>query len=178
MNLNLKPVDMTEEVMADLEKRGLIIRLKPGAHAFPAPKGKSLVTNLYVSDAKYGPHKTISVVVDHNEFSAFGTHSDNEEFLLLGGINERPMYLLVSYITTEAIEQKIADKTISADDFVCLRCKHNDPYVSFFTMLKGVPHGEAAAEGEGSSPSFYVTEPADIDMNVIDFKEFCLNVVE
>jgi len=176
MELTLKPTAMTEEVMADLEARGLIIRLKPGAHTFPVEEGKGMGKDIYVSDAKYGPHKIISVVVNHTLFSAFGTHSDNEEFILLGGINERPLYLLVSYLSTAALEQKISDKTLSAEDFVCLHCKHNDPNLSFFTMLKDVPHGEAAGSGEGMPPSFYVTEPADIDMIVMDFKGIYLTV--
>jgi len=53
---------------------------------------------------------------------------------------------------------------------------YNDPYVSFFTMLADVPHGEASADAEGRPPSFYVTEPCDMGIAFTDFGNYELGV--
>ena len=39
-DLTLPPVPMTGELMADLERRGLIIRLRPGGHDLAAQPGE------------------------------------------------------------------------------------------------------------------------------------------
>ena len=72
---------------------------------------------------------------------------------------------------TQAIERV-------ADDFVCLRVKYNDPEVSFFVMLRDVPHGEAVADAPGRPASFYVTEPTDMGIDRTDFGEYELVVAQ
>lgn len=167
MELKLKPVSADEKIMRELEERGLIMRLTPGGHAFEVRNGEAEGRDIYVSEEKYGAHKLISAVIDSPSFSAFGAHADNEEFILLGGVNERPLYLLISYLTADGLKRKTADNTVAASDFICLDCKFNDPYLSFFTMLKNVPHGEASAPGNGKPPSFYVTEPSKLGIDLI-----------
>ena len=87
------PVPMTGELMADLERRGLIIRLRPGGHDLAAEPGETLGESIYETADRYGPHKLIAVTVNRAEFAAFGTHPGNEEFLLLGNPDSQPMYL-------------------------------------------------------------------------------------
>ncbi len=170
MKLELKPTPMTPEVMQMLEDKGLIIRLCPSHHAFELQSEDCETKDIYVSDEKYGPHKIIVVVVDRTAFTAFGTHPDNEEFLLIGGDPaEKKMYLLVALCKKEEFEAKVRENRLTAEDLVCLDCKYNDPEVSFFTMLKDVPHGEATKDEPKKPASFYVTEPNDMGLDAVDF---------
>lgn len=165
LKIAVKPVKMTEEIMQMLEDKGLIIRLGPGRHSFPIEKHGCDTQKLYVSQPQYGSHMLISVVVDRIEFSAFGTHEDNEEFLLLGGApEEKGMYLLIALCKKEELDAKLAAGKATADDFVCLDCVFNNPQLSFFVMLKDVPHGEATPDNGKLPASFYVTEPSGMGL--------------
>ena len=169
--LVFEPVKMTPEVMECLEAKGLIERLAPSRdkHRIPV-HGEGLGNQIYASDVKYGGHKLISVAIDNERFSSFATHPDNEEFILLGGINERPMYLLVCFLDRETLLSKINDETLRAEDFILLDCVFNDPYVSFFVMKAGVPHGECAY-GSGRPATFYVTEGENLPLDKINLYE-------
>ncbi len=174
--LVLHPVKMTPAVMQDLEHRGLIIRLCPGHHELPAQPGEALWEPIYDSSPAFGPHHLITVSVNRTTFSEFGTHLDNEEFLLLGEETMKPLYLVISLHGKDGLTQRIRERKLQADDFVCLRVTWNDPQVSFFTMLAGVPHGETVAESEGRPASFYVTEPRDLATELTDFGDYALTV--
>ena len=174
--VELLPVAMTPERMQDLEDRQLIIRLYPGHHELPAPAGETRWKAIYESDLSYGPHKLITVTVNRSTFASFGTHPDNEEFLLIGDTNTKPLYLVISLHKKDELARRIAARRLTPEDFVCLRVTYNDPQVSFFTMLADVPHGEAVAEGAGRPASFYVTEPRDmgIELTVFGNYELCI----
>ncbi|MCE5325614.1 MAG: hypothetical protein LLG01_04305 [Planctomycetaceae bacterium] len=173
----LKPVEMTAAVMQMLEDRKLIIRLAPGRHELAAGAGETLGESIYEAAESLGPHKLIAVTVNRESLAAFGTHVDNEEFLMLGDNGWRAMYLVVALCMREELAAKIAAGRLTADDFVCLKVKYNDPQVSFFTMLKGVPHGECIAPGAGKGASFYVTESRDMGIDLTDFGQYEVKVI-
>lgn len=172
----LTPVEMTESVMQDLEDRSLIIRLCPNHHELPVQQGETRGESVYESDIRHGAHKLITVSVNRSTFAAFGTHPDNEEFLLIGDPATKPMYLAISLHRREELDRRITENELTALDFICLRVKYNDPNVSFFTMLADVPHGEAVADIDGRPASFYVTEPCDMGLEPTSFGsyEICL----
>jgi hypothetical protein len=167
--IHLQPIAMTPDAMKDLEQRGFIIRLAPGQHELPAKSGESLDETVYISAEALGPHKLIAATINATRFVWFGTHPGNEEFLLIGDESMKPLYLVVALCKAEDLATKIAGGELSAEDFVCLRVVYNDPQASFFTMVAGVPHGEAIGDGPGRPPSFYVTEPRDNDTDLTDF---------
>ena len=170
--IRLKPVEMTPDAMQMLEDKGLIIRLCPNHHELPATEGETLDKSIYESDPALGGHKLITVTVNRPTLAAFGTHPDNEEFLLIGEPDTKPLCLVVALCFRNDLVRKITAGELSADDFVCLRVRYNDAEVSFFTMLKDVPHGEATADVPGRPPSFYVTEPTDMGIDLTDFREY------
>lgn len=174
----LAPVEMTPVMMEDLENRGLIIRLCPGHHAVAAPPGETIDTPIYESQERYGPHKLISVTVNRTTPAEFGTHPDNEEFLLIGDPDTKPIYVIIAIHLQEELNRKIRQRELAAADFVCLRARYNDAAVSFFTMLADVPHGEAVGETVGRAPSFYVTEPRDLPTELTEFGEYELRVAD
>jgi hypothetical protein len=172
--LELQAVQMTEPVMQRLEDRNLIIRLCPNRHELPVRHGEALGKSVYESDIRHGAHKLIAVTLNRSSFATFGTHPDNEDFLLIGDPGTKPLYLAIALHRKEELDRRIAEHELTADDFVCLRVKFNDPNVSFFTMLADVPHGEAVADMDGRPASFYVTEPCDLGRELTSFGRYAL----
>jgi hypothetical protein len=169
--------NMTEEKMQFLEDRGKIIRLTPDKFVLDPGRDKTEDKVIYESAEIYGPHKLIAVTVNQFRFSGFSTHEDNEEFILVGDPASKPLYLAVSLCSKEELDQKIQQNKLSAKDFMALRVKYNDPAVSFFVMLKDVPHGEATIDIPGALPHFYVTEPRDQANHLIEFGAYDLKVI-
>ena len=174
--MKIKAVRMTKDIMQDLESRGLIIRLAPDSHRPDLAENESMGTTIYSSDPAFGGHKLIAVSIGSDRMGNFGIHHDNEEFLLIGSNDDKPLYLLISYLSLAELTKRIDNGTVTEDDFICLQCVFNDPEVSFFTMLKGVPHGEASVSGPGTAPKFYVTEPTDLAIEGIDLSSLEITI--
>jgi len=168
--LHIKVQEMTEEIMDFLEKKGLIIRLCPSHHRFETEPGTGVGRTIYASSQNLG-HKLIIVAIDRDRFSAFGYHDENEEVFLLGGENEKELYMLFGLYSLDVMNAKRNSGALCSDDFICLRCKFNDPRVSFFAVCAGALHGEATGGGGGSS-SFYVTEPENIRLDFFDWGNY------
>ena len=176
--LKIKCVEMTVAIMKELESKGLIIRLCPSNHRLSVEKGEGKGNYIYESDKKFGGHSLINVSIDNMYFDSFGSHPDNEEIIFLGGENEKQMYLLIALFDNEEFFKRVNSKTISSNDFVCLKVKYNDPYVSFFTMLKNIPHGEAVKEENRLPATFYVTEPSEMPLIKSDLKDYYFEIYE
>ena len=177
MILTLNPLEMTPAVMQSLEDKGLIIRLCPGHHSAVTRHNESGNAVIYASQPENGPHKLIVATINALDVAPyFGTHVDNEEFLLIGDATTKPFYLLVALCKRAELEEKIKTHTLSAQDFAALHVRFNDPEVSFFVMLKDVPHGEVTVDGPGTPASFYVTEPRDITTELVDLMDYQLRV--
>lgn len=174
--IELTPIYMTPSVMQNLEQRGLIIRLAPRCHELPAAPGETLWEPIYDSSEELGPHRLITVSVNKTALDEFGTHADNEEFLLIGDASMKPLYLVIALCSREELAGKVARAVLSADDFVCLHVRYNDPEASFFTMLANVPHGEAVGEADGRPATFYVTESRDLETEMTDFGPYELRI--
>jgi hypothetical protein len=179
VELVLKPVEMTPQIMKQLEEKELIIRLCPGNHAASPGRNESSDMTIYASDPQNGPHKLIAATVNAFDIAPyFGTHVDNEEFLLIGDPNTKPLYLVIALHKRDVLLQKTRQGQLTADDFVALHVKFNDPLVSFFVMLKNVPHGEVTLDVPGALPSFYVTEPRDITTLTMNLAAYTLRVAD
>ncbi len=168
--LIIKLVRMDEANMAMLERKGVITRLRPSRedHRLSISQGTGKGDHIYRSDEKYGGHSLIRCAIDNPEFTAFATHPDNEEFLLLGGVGEKKLVLLVALINREEYLHKFENRTLSAADFIAVECVFNDPELSFFVMHKNFPHGECVL-GPGKPSTFYVTESARLPLDKIPF---------
>lgn len=172
----LNPVEMTGGVMKMLEEKGLIYRLCPDSYLLHPEKGETLSRPLYECDVRYGPHMIISVAVNRTELSEFGTHPDTEDFLLIGDADTNPLYIVVALCKRDEFEKKILERKLTEEDFITLRAKYNDPEVSFFSMVKDVPHGEMIYDVGSKPASFFVTESRDLTTDITDFKGYGLSL--
>lgn len=170
--LQFKPVDACEEVLDLLEKRGLILRMTPDIAEKHPELHLDRQATIYASAPERGAHMMIYVTAAGINFPCFGYHEDNEEFLLIETDGKKPLFLLFSLIENNTLLEKIENGTVSEDDFICMRCVYNDPYLSFFTVLKGAAHAEGTVSMEGMDPPhFFVTEPSDIGFTRINLPE-------
>lgn len=176
--IHIKSVEMTAERMQFLEDNGKIIRMTPDKFILDPGPDNTKDKRIYESATIYGPHMLIAVTVNRYRFGAFGTHDDNEEFILVGDPNAKPMFLAIALCTKDELAVKIGTHKLSAKDFMVLKVKYNDPQVSFFVMLKDVPHGEASIDIPGKPPYFYVTEPRDQTIHFTNFASYDLKVVD
>lgn len=176
--LEIRPTEMTPKVMAELEARGLIIRLCPQHEEFDAPVGETTWQLMYKPKEGYGPHRLIAIRVNREAFAGFGVHPDNEEFWCIGNEDTQPMYLAIALISNAEMTGKIKDETLNESDFIMLRIRYNDPEVSFFVMRAGVPHGEAIVDHGKAPAAFYVTESRDLPLELTEMGEFELAVKE
>ena len=176
INLQIPIEEMTPELMKKMEKEGLIRRICPHHDDIDTPFGETLAESLYDGKEGYGPHKIIAITVNRELFPGFGTHPDNEEFLLIGDNKCRPMYLLIARMQLQEFKKKVRDETLKAEDFYLMKTKFNDPEVSFFVMLTGVPHGEGilSTDSEEVLPSFYVTESRDLPLDICDMGNYAI----
>lgn len=170
--LHFRPVDASEEVLDQLERCGCILRMTPDIRSRHPELNLDRQATIYQSSPDRGAHMMIYVTAAGIHFPCFGYHEDNEEFLLIEKEGKKPLFLLFSIIDHEALIKKIENGTVSEEDFICMRCVYNDPYLSFFTVLKGCAHAEGTVEMEGKeAPCFFVTEPSDIGFTRINLPE-------
>ena len=176
MNLVVKPVKVTESLMAFLEGKGVITRICSGHDQLNALKGEARCETVYSTNPQFGPHKLICVTINTAEPRNFLYHSDKEDFMLIDKIGTTELILTVSLFHKDELIQKIKTDTVSAEDFISVICEMNNPYLSFFTMNPCYPHVETCRVPSENPPSFYVGEPRDLDENLIDFKDYQLTI--
>ncbi|MCH4888061.1 hypothetical protein EZV73_10775 [Acidaminobacter sp. JC074] len=176
MNIKVKPIPVSEEVLEKLESYGVIRRIRPGKDILETEKGQSKHASVYECDDKFGPHKLICVTINSSEPSNFLYHNDHEDFMLIDLPNKTDLIITMSIHHHTVLEEKIENKTLSPDDFMSVIFKPNDPYLSFFTMKAGYPHVETCSSVSDTPPSFYVGECRDLDENHIDFKTYKLEI--
>jgi hypothetical protein len=173
----LKPVDITPNIAAGLEKRGLIRLLRPARNVERCRDPRGTVGTIYVSDPKHGSHKLISVRCTTKNLQ-LNSHPGNEEFILIHPAAKKfsPLYLVIALRKRGDLERKIARGTLCEGDFLALRMVFNDPALSVFTMRADTVHCEIAAARGGEPPVFFVAEPSKLAFRKINMKGYSLKI--
>ena len=175
--LKLTPQKATREIMQELENKGLIGRLT-AQNAMIGLDGEdgNAGRTVYSTDPAYGSHKLISVSVGRTDIkTGIGYHPDKEDFLLISNLpGAKPLYFIISCLSADELNKKIADGSLEASDFMLLDMPYGDPEISFFTMYENVIHGEATTGADAPGPVFYVTEPTDLFSVDLDFMDYDL----
>lgn len=172
MEIVLRPVAATVEIMEALENRGVIRRICPGKDLLNVERGQSRWVEIYAAQPHHGPHKLIAVTINSTEPRNFAYHSDPEDFMLIDRAADAELILTVALIRHEELAEKIAGGTLSAEDFMAVRCRANDPELSFFTMNPFFAHVETCTFESDNPPGFYVGESRDLDENPVDFGRY------
>jgi hypothetical protein len=164
-NILLTPIMGTQKVLDMLEKKKLIRCLRPGSAWLRDKQGGC--RDIYRTAPKYGAHKMIAVAKDTTEIN-LTTHPDNEDVILINnsGKNFKPLYLILATAPKKQFEIKAKNGKLSAKDVVAVELIYNSS-TSVFTVLKDVPHCEVTVLGKGINPVFFVTEPADFEMDMV-----------
>lgn len=178
MEIKIKPIPSSELIFMRLEEKGVITRICPGHDPISVPMGDADYKEVYHTDIKFGSHKLISVTVNSKQPSKFVYHSAKEDFLLIDYEHTEKLILTVALYKEDIINEKIRNKTISEDDFMAIICEKNHPFFSFFTMNPGFAHTETCHIEGNNPPSFYVTEPHNIDEISIDFADYSLVICD
>ena len=164
----LKPQLLTHEILKTLEIRGLISQLSP-TDLISSNPDYDAVDTMYTSEPESGAHKLICVRKNQTDIR-LTVHSENEEVIFLNQTDTvfKPLYLIISLLRYNELNQKLLAGELTADDVMALEVNFNDPYTSVFTILKDTPHCEITIPGTDPAPIFYVTESAEIAMQTID----------
>lgn len=177
MTLKIPVVDMSEQVMVELESLGVIRQIKPGHNRLSVEAGESKHQSIYEAEGKFGGHKLITVSINTKLPFKFVYHNDDEDFLILDEPGREPLILTIALVNHVELSQLIKDKNLSPDHFIAIRCSANHPNMSFFTMKKGYAHSENVMKEGDSFPSFYVTESINLDEQIVDFDMYELEVI-
>lgn len=168
----LKPLPATEQSFNYLEKLNLIKTLNFSKNMLK-PKGSD-VEVIYQTSHKYGTHKLICVAKTITEIK-LTYHPDNEDVILLNPtkIKFKPLYLIIGLYNYKIIEKKAQLGTLSDSDILAVELKYNHPKLSFFTILKNVPHCEITLPGKKNlHPIFFVTEPSKLTMYTLKLNNY------
>lgn len=172
--LKLKVKKANEREMVELEELGVIKRLLPPEELISIGEGKVVGNKVYSANPKFGGHMLLFVNINITK-PELNYHPDNEEVLLLSPYNpEKPLIFLFCKYNHLEIEKKIRIGILNEENFIVLNMPFNNPKISFFTVNKGFPHCEVTIGGCGVSPSFWVTEPANLPMNIVRLDQYVI----
>jgi len=121
---------------------------------------------------EYGGHKLLSVGVNVVWPKLFHIHPDKEDVFLFSSEKTKPLYFIFAYDSLNIFKEKLCTKTLNENDFIIVEMVYNNPKFSYFTVNANVLHGEYTISGKGKNPVFFVTEPTDLAMTVIDLDKY------
>lgn len=174
--LTVKVRPMNNEVMSELEQRGLVRRFAPTTELLETPEGMVKAEATYVADQKFGAHMLICVAFNRSEVQ-LATHHNNEEFLLVNeGREQKPLILVVGMHRESEFQELVSSGQLTTDDVWAIELKFNDPSLSFFTMNAMTPHCEWTVPGPEPANIFYVTEPSATGIHPIDMGDYAVEV--
>jgi len=174
--LKLKPEPLTEEILTDLEARGLVKRFSAPKEIKDAPETDQCRV-MYVTPDSSGGHQLLCVRKGVTEVQ-LTEHIENEDVIFLSpdAANYKPLYMVIGLGRTDELKLKAENNSLTEKDFKALTIQYNDPATCAFTIVRGVPHCELTAKGPGEAPIFYVTEPHRVGYELINFKNTTLTL--
>lgn len=176
MEITLPVRPVTEEILVDLERRGLIQRFRPTDRIVNAAPGTIEVDRVYETDPQFGTHMLICAGFNKSVVE-IAYHSDREDFLLINeGREQKPLILVIALRSAEELQELAENGKLAAEDLLALELKFNDPRLSFFTMNSFTPHCEWTVPGPGPANVFYVTEPNQLDMQPVPLGEISIQI--
>ncbi len=177
MHIKLKPVKSSIKVFNYLEKKGLISVLKPTNKAIKTRTRTGTVDILYTSNKKFGSHRLMGIGKRTKKVQ-FSYHLDNEDLLFINpsNVDYQKLYLVFALDKIDVFSKKLSKNLLNEKDFIAVEVVYNDPYLSFFTVLKKTVHCEVVKDEDKQHPVFFVTESSDLKNNKIKHKDLTVEV--
>jgi len=175
--IRLQAQRATPELMADLEKRGLLRRLVPSEKARTVREGDQVVERVELAEQGTGPWQLLVVACNRTKLDHLAAHGDIESWLFFADPRSKPLLYVVSPCGVDEFKRKIADGSLSAADFIVLELRTNDPQTSYFTVPGGVLHDELTFPGPGPGAVFWVPEPSSMGHEEVRLDGFEFEIV-
>ncbi len=165
----------TPQLMNEMESKGLLRRLWPSEKARTVPQGEQVVERVELANEGTGPWQMLVVACNRTRLDHLAAHGDIESWLFFADPSSKPLLYVVAACGMAEFQAKAADGRLSADDFIVLELRPNDPATSYFTVPGGVLHDELTYPGSGPAPIFHVPEPSrmshvNVDLSGYDFE--------
>jgi len=174
--LKLQAQKATPVLMQELEAAGLLRLLTPSERARQVPEGEQVVERVELAGEGTGPWQMLVVACNRQQLTYLAAHGDIESWLFWGDPGSKPLLYVVARCGIDAFKQKVAEQTLSADDFVALELRPNDPATSYFTVPAGVLHDELTYPGPRPAPVFFVPEPSVMGHEQVDLAGYEVEV--
>jgi hypothetical protein len=177
ISLELKSQSATPSILADLEKKNLIRRLKAPQKVLTSQAKNGAMETIYCSHRNWGAHKLICVKKNSAEIK-LNFHPDNEEFILINNDKTefRPLCIVMGLLKHKKLAEKLKKGELKAKDFIALVFEHNNHQTCIFTMLRDTVHCEVALPGKGQGPVFFVAEPSRLKLKSFRTKGYKLEI--
>jgi hypothetical protein len=167
----------TPQLMAELEKKGLLRRLRPSERAKAAREGDHVVERIELAAEDTGPWQMLAVTCHRIRLEFMTTHADAESWIFCDAPNVKPLLYVVSPLPEAEFERRVRANELTPDDILAIELRPNDPETSFFTVPGGVVHDEQTYRGPGRAPTFYVPEPSRMGYNKIVLDGYDVEIV-
>jgi hypothetical protein len=158
--IRLQAQRATPELMADLQRRGLLRLLTPSRAAQTVPEGQQVVERVELAAEGTGPWQMLVVACNRTRLDHLAAHGDIESWLYFADPTSKPLLYVVATCSLAEFQAKVAAGTLSAADIIVLEIRPNDPQTSYFTVPGGVLHDELTYPGPQRGPIFWVPEPS------------------
>ena len=167
----------TVELMDQMEKRGLLRRLRPSGACLSVNEGDQVVEQVELAKKGTGPWQMLAVACNRVKLDHLAAHSDIESWLFFSAEpTMKPLLYVVAACRAEEFERKVNDGSLSADDLIALELSPNDPETSFFTVPGGVMHDELTYPGPGTGPVFFVPEPSEMAHRSVSLESYDITI--
>jgi hypothetical protein len=165
-------------LIAQMEAKGLLRRLKPSAAALAVKEGDQLVEVVELARDGFGPWQMLAVACNRTKLDHLAAHSDIESWLYFSADPaSKPLLYVVATCPADEFRAKAAAGTLAADDFIALEIQPNDPEAGFFTVPGGVLHDELTYPGPGVGPVFFVPESSRMTHLSVPLDRYAIQIV-
>jgi hypothetical protein len=174
--IRLKGQHATPEILAQLEARGWLRRLRPSDRARAVPPGEQVVETVELAAEGTGPWQMLAVACNRSKLTYLAMHSDAECWLFFADPASKPLLYIVATCSAEEFQAKAESGRLSAADFFVLQMRPNDPQTSYFTVPGGVLHDELTLPGPLPAPIFFVPEPSRMEHTRVPLAELEIEI--
>ncbi len=175
--IEIRAEKATPELMEQMEKQGLLRRLKPSKACLSVNEGDQVVEQVELAKKDSGTWQMLAVACNRFKLDHLAVHSDIESWLFFSADpTTKPLLYVVATCPAEEFERKAKDGTLNSGDFIALEIQPNDQQTSFFTVPGGVFHDELTYPGAGVGPVFFVPEPSEMSHKSVSLDNYDIEV--